>query len=162
MMLADPTALVHRYFEYVINNEDVEVADEILTEDVVCSIPSGETLNGRSTVKAAVGNAAAAFPHRGVTIIEEIYSGDLAAIRYSIRMAHTGEFQGIAPTGREVSVDAVDLRLSGRPHQRDPCVLQPGCDRGTARRNPEVRSENLLTAQADLDHQSSWNSIRVV
>ena len=101
--------LIRRYFDSVLSNADPSVADEILTDDIVCTLPSGEVLHGPAAVKAAVAGAAAAFPHRGVVIHESVTSGDTTVVRYGLTMAHTGPFQGIPPTGREVSVDAVDI-----------------------------------------------------
>ncbi len=103
------TKLIRRYFDSVLSNEDLSAADEILTHDVVCTVPSGDVLVGPEAVKAAVAAAAHSFPHRGVTIHEQLRSGDTTVVRYGLAMAHTGEFQGIAATGLEVAVDAVDI-----------------------------------------------------
>ena len=80
-----------------------------LTEDVVCRLPTGDTTHGIQAVKDAVAGAAAAFPHRGVQIDEAILGEGRAAIVYSLTMAHVGEFMGIAPTGKEVSITGVDI-----------------------------------------------------
>ncbi len=59
-------------------------------------------------------NVAAAFSDMAMTEEDVIEAGDEVVIRSVITAAHTGEFLGIAPAGRTVSYDAVDMyRVAG-------------------------------------------------
>src|SRR5712692_339000 len=59
-------------------------------------------------------NVAAAFSDMAMSEEDVIEAGDEVVIRSVITAAHTGEFLGIAPTGRTVSYDAVDMyRVAG-------------------------------------------------
>jgi len=60
-------------------------------------------------VKDAVAGATAAFPHRGVHVDEAITLSDRAAIVYTLKMEHIGDFSGIAATGKEITVTGVDI-----------------------------------------------------
>jgi predicted ester cyclase len=54
-------------------------------------------------------NVASAFSDMAMTEEDVIEAGDAVVIRSVITAAHTGEFMGIAPTGRKVAYDAVDM-----------------------------------------------------
>ncbi len=54
-------------------------------------------------------NVASAFSDMAMTEEDVIEAGDAVVIRSVITAAHTGEFMGIAPTGRKVAYDAVDI-----------------------------------------------------
>lgn len=45
-----------------------------------------------------------AFPDTHFTIDDMIAEGDRVAIRWTVRATHRGEFEGIAPTGKPVTV----------------------------------------------------------
>jgi len=50
-----------------------------------------------------------AIPNVQVTIHDQVSEGDLVTTRKTISGTHTGELLGIAPTGREVSIDVIDM-----------------------------------------------------
>lgn len=50
-----------------------------------------------------------AFPDITVTVEDVIADGDRVAFRSTMRGTHLGEFLGISPTGREVTVGLVDI-----------------------------------------------------
>lgn len=45
----------------------------------------------------------AAFPDMHDTIEDMLAEGDKVAVRVTVQGTHRGEFQGIAPTGRQIS-----------------------------------------------------------
>jgi steroid delta-isomerase-like uncharacterized protein len=51
----------------------------------------------------------AAFPDTRMTIEDEIAEGDKVVIRWTIRGTHKGEYMGIAPTGKEVTVTGISV-----------------------------------------------------
>jgi predicted ester cyclase len=55
-----------------------------------------------------------AFPQSQTTIDDEIAEGDKVVSRWTYRAVHRGEFQGIPPTGKQVTMTGLTLlRIAG-------------------------------------------------
>lgn len=50
------------------------------------------------------------FPDIYHTIDDVIVEGNTAAVRFTLRGTHTGEFMGVAPTGRPIEVTAIAIQ----------------------------------------------------
>lgn len=50
-----------------------------------------------------------AFPDARITVDDSISEGDIVASRWTITGTHRGEFQGVPPTGRNVTINGVDF-----------------------------------------------------
>ena len=105
-MSTDPTtAVVRRFFEELITQGRLEVADEIYTADYTNYLPGApEPLRGADAEKAYVAAWRSAFPDAVMTIEQLIVDGDTAAVRATFRGTHRGEFNGIPPTGRTATM----------------------------------------------------------
>lgn len=56
----------------------------------------------------------AAFPHYGLLIDDMVAEGDKVAVRATFKGIHKGEFMGIAPTGKDVSIPiSLIYRIAG-------------------------------------------------
>ncbi len=62
--------------------------------------------NGRKQFVAAVIKA---FPDINHHILDIVAEGDKVAVRINITGTHKGEFQGIPPTGKPISIDGMDF-----------------------------------------------------
>ncbi len=51
----------------------------------------------------------ASFPDWSETVVDVVAEGDRVITRYLSSGTHEGEFQGIAPTGRKVTVNEVSI-----------------------------------------------------
>jgi uncharacterized protein (TIGR02246 family) len=106
-MAARNKALARRYWDEVVNQGKVGVLDEIFAADYVqhhVGVPPG--LAG---IKAFVNMMSAAFPDQHATIEDILVEGDRVMTRTTVRATHTGPFRDIAPTGRPVSVEVIDI-----------------------------------------------------
>ena len=98
-----------RFYEEVINQKHLNVVDEIADASYAShSFPPGLP-PGREGLKAFVGAFHAAFPDGHLSIDQMIAEGDTVATRLTFRGTHTGELMGIPPTGKQVSVPALDM-----------------------------------------------------
>jgi len=50
-----------------------------------------------------------AFEHLNVTVVDMIAQGDEVACRFSARGVHKGEFMGLPPTGREITMTGIEI-----------------------------------------------------
>ncbi len=50
-----------------------------------------------------------AFPDARITVEGEIAEGDTVATRWTFRGTHTADFQGIPPTGKQVTMAGIDI-----------------------------------------------------
>ena len=55
-----------------------------------------------------------AFPDLAVTVDDIVAEGDKVVLRSTGRGTHTGDLQGIPPTGKSMTISAIDIfRVSG-------------------------------------------------
>src|SRR5438105_6835581 len=67
-------------------------------------LPTGERDQGTHSIKTGRDAVHAAFSDLHFTIDQLIVEGDLAAVRLHLSGKHTGEFYGVAPTGKHVTL----------------------------------------------------------
>lgn len=103
-------ALVRRFFEELINQGKLDVADEIYAPDYVNYVPgAAEPMRGAEAEKAYVAAWRAAFPDAVMTIEQLVIEGDTAAVRCTFRGTHRGEFNGLSPTGKTVTMSVANF-----------------------------------------------------
>jgi steroid delta-isomerase-like uncharacterized protein len=107
-------AIVRRFLEGVINTGNPGVADEVCADDLAWHGGSLGEMRGLVAFKAMVGPFLAAFPGLRVEVGDLLADGDKVTARYTWRGAHRGEFFGIPPTGKEVTVTGISIyRVAG-------------------------------------------------
>lgn len=96
---------------------DVSLVDEFFARDMVCYM-SGvpEPIRGREAFKQLLAQFVAGFEDIHETPEFLIAEGEMVVIRETARGRHTGEFQGIPPTGKEVSIanNEIDRIVDGK------------------------------------------------
>lgn len=103
MAVEEHKALVRRFVEEVWNQGNTAAADELMTVDAMIVLPGSGQVS-KESFKAFVTTFRKAFPDWHSTEEELITEEDRVAERWTGRGIHRGEFQGIAPTGRQVIV----------------------------------------------------------
>jgi steroid delta-isomerase-like uncharacterized protein len=98
--------IVRRYLEQLYNRRGPAAADQIIDPEVVFHEPA-TTIRGREDLVQRAASFRAAFPDLHVAIEDELAEGDRVATRWTLRGSHRGEFAGISPTGRAVSVAGI-------------------------------------------------------
>lgn len=92
-----------------LNAGDVDGFGELVAEDFV----EHEESPGLPPTKAGVleffRGVRVAFPDMRMDVEDVIASGDKAVARVTMTATHQGEFMGVPPTGKRVSVELIDI-----------------------------------------------------
>jgi len=102
-------ALVRRFFEEVWNRGDDAAIDAFLAADTVGNDPDFGT--GREAFRAQCRRWRTGFPDIHFAVEDVVAEGDKVVSRWTLTGTHEGEFRGIAPTGRRVTVAGMSFDL---------------------------------------------------
>src|SRR4051812_6210416 len=100
-------AVVRRFVEEVANRRDTSVVADLLTEDF--RLPPGADGLDRDGLVAVLEYYFAAFPDLHYTIEDLIADGNKVVVRVEMTGTHEGDYEGVAGSGKRVSVQEVDL-----------------------------------------------------
>jgi len=109
MSTEENKALIRRLVEEFLNKGNTAVAEALLAEDHVALEPSPGQPQGREGLIANIARMRTAFPDIQYTIEDMVAEGDKVAVYYVWRGTHQGEFLGIPPTGKQVTVPCVNF-----------------------------------------------------
>jgi predicted ester cyclase len=114
MSAEENKATVHRLVEEILNKGDLDALDQYIAEEAVeHSLPPGLPPN-REGFKMFFSGFRAAFPDLHYHIQDEIAEGDKVMQRVIGHGTMQGEFQGMAPTGKEGKWSEMHLvRMAG-------------------------------------------------
>lgn len=101
-------AVVRRLIEEGWNRGNLAVVDECLAGSYLQEGPL-ETVRGPEGEKAQITKYRTAFPDCKLQIDEMMSSGDRVVIRFTYSGTHRAELDGIAPTGRSVKGQGIDV-----------------------------------------------------
>src|SRR4051812_46507305 len=91
-------AVAHRWHLEVVQAGKLDVAETILTPDVVVHA-NGQEVRGIDGVKQLASAFPIAFPDLQITHHESIVTGNRVAIRWTADATHQGDYFGMAPSG---------------------------------------------------------------
>jgi predicted ester cyclase len=107
--MADANAeVVRRFFEGIINEGRLELADEVLTPDYRDHAPLTAEVPGPEGFKRRMQLLASSLEMR-IAIEDMTVEEDRVAFRWTMTGRHVGEFGGLAPTGRAVTLTGLNL-----------------------------------------------------
>lgn len=130
MSLDDNKAVLSRLFDEVANAKNLDVLDEIISDDSVDhgSFP-GMPDSGPEAYRAVYAASHAGFSDFHMRVHDMIAEGDNVAVRATVSGTHDGDFVGIPPTGNTISIEAVEIfevkdgRITGRWGMPDRATL---------------------------------------
>lgn len=97
--------VIRQFFE-LLDRHDTERMGQLLISNSNYSFhPSGRPAMDWNTHKQLLGIVTRAFPDICHNIKDMVAEGDKVAVRMNVIGTHKGEFQGIPPSGRSVSLD---------------------------------------------------------
>jgi len=106
------TTLVVRYLQAALTatrSGDFTATDEIEAEDASFHDPGSFASSVRSAHRRRWQALVATFAELAFDVHEMIGAGDRVIARWSMRGIHGGEFAGVAPTGREVTMAGITI-----------------------------------------------------
>jgi steroid delta-isomerase-like uncharacterized protein len=92
-----------------INDGNVEAAVETFAEESVDHDPAPDQGPGRPGFKDFWTTMTTAFPDAHIEPRHEVVDDDHVVIAYTLTGTHEGEFNGIAPTGKRVEVNGIQI-----------------------------------------------------
>ncbi len=105
---ADNKEIVHRLHTGVWSEGDLDLVDEIVSEDYVEHNPMvPHEARGPSDYKETVQMFRTAFPDLTFTEEDTITEGEKVVTRLTVQGTHDGEFMGIEPTGQSVEIEGM-------------------------------------------------------
>ena len=103
-------ALSRRLLEEAFNAGNIDVVDELLTNDFVnhdAALP--KPMIGPDAAKASISGYRTAFPDLRIKIEEQIADDAAVATRWSAKGTQEGALMGVAATGKEATVTGITI-----------------------------------------------------
>lgn len=103
-------ALVQRYYQEIVDQGKLDVADELFTPSFVSHHNDPVGLPpGPAGVKAFVAQTRAGFSDFRLRVEDIFAEDDLVAARWTMAGTHDGAFFGLQPTGKKVAWEGVAI-----------------------------------------------------
>mgnify|MGYP000905599541 FL=1 len=110
MSIEENEAIIRRWLEEGWTNGNLSVADELIDPDFTAHVAGGQAVpSGPDGVRQIVTAWRTGFPDGRMVIDDLIGVADKVVIRMTWRGTHQGDFYGIAPTNRQVSVTSIGI-----------------------------------------------------
>lgn len=110
MSLEEKKAIVYRLNTEIWNQKNADAVDEIFAPDVVIYRSGRPVIQGSETLRQWVANYARnTWGDSQATIEEIVAEGELVVTRWTVRGTHAGEWRGIAPTGKPVTITGMTI-----------------------------------------------------
>jgi len=106
MSVKEIKALVRRSVEEMNKGKAaaMTVIDELYATDVVAHSGTGKDIRGLKDYKQSTSETYNAFPDLHFTVDDMVVEGDKAAVRWTLTGTHKGEYMGIPPTNKKVTM----------------------------------------------------------
>jgi steroid delta-isomerase-like uncharacterized protein len=110
MSIAESKAVADRVYNEAINGGDIDIFDELVSEDAVeHEAPPGFPTRGPDAPKAAFRMFFEAFPDLRMTVEDTIAENDKVVARVTMSGTHRGEFMGIPATNKSFEIQVIDI-----------------------------------------------------
>jgi predicted ester cyclase len=109
MSAEENKAIVRRYLDEAWTKRNVNIIDELMAPDYARYLPGQDKPLDREGQKQRIAGFLKAMPDM-VFMVDDLFAeGDRVVFRVTIRGAHQGALMGIAPTGKQLTVTAIDI-----------------------------------------------------
>ena len=109
MSIESTEAVMKRFVEFI-NTGDEQLARQVIASEAVFYAPTHpEPLRGPDDYLGLLAIMRNGFPDIQWRLEETITEGNRVAARFTMRGTHRGDFFGIPPTGKKISVQALNF-----------------------------------------------------
>ena len=98
--------IVRQLYKEIFDKHNLAVIDEFYTADFVYHSPGSPDMD-RVGLKQGFAAYLAGFPDVRMTIEDVFAAGDKVAVRFTASGTHQGEFMGVPPSGKQVTMTAI-------------------------------------------------------
>lgn len=102
-------AVARRYFNELLGQGRFSAMDELVTDDLQFRLPTQPTVTGKEALRGYVSYLRSAFDGLKFEIVAEAADANRVAMRWRITGTHTGEFNGVPPSGQRVDEYGIDM-----------------------------------------------------
>ena len=106
-MSGDPMDAVNKFYR-VYNEQNLGLWEDAMAEDYVGNV-NGQTIPNREIGKGFIALLLKAFPNIRYTVEDSITAGDRVVTRWKATATHTGDFFGMPPTNKNVSMLGITI-----------------------------------------------------
>src|SRR5262249_23040164 len=106
--MSDAAAIARGMLDKV-NARDIDGFREMLHSEYTYCGPGGVEHEGADVGVAVVTTFTTAFPDLKLMLTHQYTDGDVSILEFRATGTHQAELEGIAPTGKSVTVDAIDV-----------------------------------------------------
>ena len=100
--------LMRRFYEEVFNKGNLSVIDELFDKHFVDRSFYGKEAK-IDEIKRSFSDFRKSFPDMHIKIEDMVAEGDKVVTRFTLNGTHKGDFAGIAPTGKRISIGVIDI-----------------------------------------------------
>jgi steroid delta-isomerase-like uncharacterized protein len=102
-------ATVRKFFEVGPSKGDLGAADALLAPEISLHTPLQTSGPGIEAMNNVIITCRAAFHDLHVTIDDIMANGDMVTARFTTRGIHKGEFMGLPPTGKAITMTGIEI-----------------------------------------------------
>jgi steroid delta-isomerase-like uncharacterized protein len=95
--------VVRSFYDEGVNRADLSVFDRVAAPDIVYHGATVGDESGLEALRRIYGEALTGLPGLKYTLLTSVADGDAVALRYAVEGVHTGDFRGLAPTGKTIT-----------------------------------------------------------
>ena len=106
-MSTEQNKAIARRLNQAFDTNDQTALDELLVPDLKAHFPGMPAPLNREALLQVVSQFAAAFSENHTTTDDQIAEGDKVMTRITWRAVHSGDFQGIPATGKQIEVTGI-------------------------------------------------------
>jgi len=105
--------IMARWFDELWNKGRLEIIDELTSNDVVAWGQAGQGVpfKGSAAFRAYAEGLHKSFSNIQMTVNDLIAEEDKVVVRWTVRMAHTGDALGFPPTGKQVEFSGMTVAV---------------------------------------------------